>query len=152
MRVSTQFPIAFHALLMIARFPDRKVTSDMVAASAGCNAVIIRNIFTKLKAVGLLSVKAGRGETTLAKPQEEITLWDIYAAIESEKTDEMFKIHANMSGACPVGSNVRSLLLGHLDDALNAMKKELSKVTLKTALDELGERLCEGSDNRNSAV
>ena len=141
MRVSTQFPVAFHALLMIARFTDVKVTSDMVAESSGCNAVIIRNIFIRLKAAGLLSVKAGRGETTLARPAEEITLWDIYTAIEPDKTEEVFKIHANPSGSCPVGGNIRGLLLGHLDDAMSAMKQELSGVTLKMALDELDEQL-----------
>ena len=34
MRVSTQFPIAVHALLMVGTFKDVKVTSEMVAGSA----------------------------------------------------------------------------------------------------------------------
>ncbi|KPU43534.1 putative HTH-type transcriptional regulator YwnA [Oxobacter pfennigii] len=137
MRVSTQFPIAFHALMMIACFKDTRVTSEMVAGSAGCNAVTIRNIFSKLKKADLLSVKAGTGGTALGKPAEDITLWDIYAAVESDSADEIFKIHSKTSGSCPIGSNVRGLLSPHLDSAVAAMKAELSKVTLGQLIDEL---------------
>ena len=137
MRVSTQFPIAFHALMMIAYFKGTRVTSDMVAGSVGCNAVTIRNIFIKLKKAGLLSVKAGTGGTALGKLAEDITLWDIYAAVESDDADEIFKIHSNTSGNCPIGSKVRSLLSPHLDSAVAAMKAELSKVTLSQLIDEL---------------
>jgi DNA-binding IscR family transcriptional regulator len=137
MRVSTQFPIAVHALLMIANFPEKRITSDMVAESAGCNAVIIRNIFTKLKKAGLLAVKTGTGGTALAKPIDKTSLWDIYIAIETDETDEIFKIHPHTSGHCPVGSNIRGLLLTHLDDAVDAMKAELSKVTLDKLIEEL---------------
>ncbi|MFT4005811.1 MAG: Rrf2 family transcriptional regulator [Lacrimispora sp.] len=143
MRVSTQFPIAVHSLLMIVSFPDIKITSDMVAESAGCNAVIIRNIFTKLKRAGLLDVKAGRGDTALAKPAKEISLWDIYTAVETDKTDDIFKFHSNMSGSCPVGCNIRSLLRGHFEDAVDAMKEELSSVTLETIRKELQEKVDE---------
>lgn len=137
MRVSTQFPIVCHALLIIALFPDKKVTSEMVAESAGCNAVIVRNIFTKLKKAQLLLIKVGRGNTTLAQPTEKISLWDIYTAIETDKIKSMFKMHTNASQSCPIGSNVHGLLLHHLEDGVHAMKQELSKVTLRTIMNEL---------------
>jgi len=135
MRVSTQFPIAVHALLMVAFSPVR-VTSDMVAESAGCNAVIIRNIYSKLKKAGLLSVKTGTGGTALAKPADSISLWDVYTAVETDETDEIFKFH-NPSENCPVGSSVRNLLITHLDNAVKAMNASLSSVTLKQLKNEL---------------
>lgn len=146
MRVSTQFPIAVHSLLMIVNFPDRKITSDMVAESAGCNAVIVRNIFSKLKKAGLLDVKAGRGDTALARPAKEISLWDIYTAVETDEADEIFKFHANMSGTCPVGGNIRSLLRGHFESAVSAMKEELSSVTLENIKQELQEKIAGGDE------
>lgn len=137
MRVSTQFPIAVHALMMVAYFPQIKITSDIVAESAGCNPVIIRNTFSKLKKAGLLSVRPGRSSTTLAKPANEISLWDIYTAVESDETDELFKFHENTSGACPVGSHLRSVLISHLDEAVAAMKEKLSIVTLENMANEM---------------
>jgi DNA-binding IscR family transcriptional regulator len=136
MRVSTQFPIAVHALLMIAFSPVR-VTSCIIAKSAGCNAVIIRNIFSKLKKAGLLSIKSGRSETTLAKPVENISLWDIYTAVETNKTEEIFKFHTNVSKDCPIGSSIRNLLINHLDDAVKTMESSLSSVTLEHLKNEL---------------
>lgn len=137
MRVSTQFPVAVHAMLILAYSPEMRVTSDLIAESAGCNAVIIRGIFSKLKKANLISVRAGTGGTSLAKPTEEISLWDVYAAVESEETDELFKFHANMSKTCAIGSNVRDLLVSHLDKAVAAMKAELSVVSIADLVGEL---------------
>lgn len=137
MRVSTQFPIAVHTLLMIAREPEKRITSDMVSSSAGCNAVIVRNIFSKLKKASLLSIKTGTGGILLLKPLNEITLWDIYSAVETDETNEIFRMHPHTSESCPIGSQIHSLLLAHLDDAVNAMKDELSSVTLASLINEL---------------
>ena len=131
MRVSTQFTIAVHALLMIAYFPDIRVTSEMVAESVGNNPVIIRNIYGKLKQADILSIQRGTGVTALTKPANEITLWDIYKAVETDAVDEMFKFPDTLSGVCPVGSSIRELLLIHLQEAVNSLKDVLSKTTIE---------------------
>ena len=141
MRVSTKFPIAVHIMLMIAGFPKLKITSDVLSESAGCNPVIIRNLFAKLGSAGLLNTKSGRGKTTLARPADTITLWDIYTAVESDATDEIFKLHQNTSETCVVGSNIHALLMPHLSDAVAAMKYSLSKVTLEDLKRELYQKL-----------
>ena len=137
MRVSTQFPVAVHIMLMVAGFPDQKMTSDVLSESAGINPVIIRNIFSKLNVARLLDTKSGRGKTTIMRPPEEITLWDIYTAVESDETDEIFKLHQNTSETCVVGSNIHELLMPHLDEAVVAVKNVFSKVTLQDLIEEL---------------
>lgn len=142
MRVSTRFPIAVHTLLMISAFSgQRKVNSDFVSKSTGINAVIIRNIFTQLKKASLISVSPGPGGTTLAKNPEEISLWDIYAAVETERVEDIFKFHENLSPYCPIGSNIYELLYSHLDDAVKALKEELSGVALADLTNELYQRV-----------
>ena len=131
MRVSTQFPIAVHALIMIAYFSDIRVTSEMVAESVGKNPVIIRNVYKKLKDSDLLIVQRGVGTTELVRPADEITLWDVYKAVETEQIDEIFKFPDTLSGICPVGSSIRELLTLHLQEAFDALKKELSKTTIE---------------------
>ncbi len=143
MRVSTQFPIAVHCMLWIAGFPDIKATSERLSDSTGCNATIIRNIYAKLNRAGLIITKSGKGRTTLAKPAEEITLWDIYTAVESPETDDLFKFHPNRSETCIVGSNVYDVLHPHLDDAVCALRKELSAVILSQLCEELYEKIPE---------
>jgi DNA-binding IscR family transcriptional regulator len=126
---------------MIAHYSDRKVTSEEMAESAGCNAVVIRNLFTKLKRAGLLSVKVGRGKTALAKSLEEITLWDVYVAVESLDIEDIFPIRPSVSDTCPVGGNIHTLLERHLENAVNAMKEELSRVSLGDVKEELDTHL-----------
>lgn len=137
MRGNKQFSIAVHAMLMIAHFADMKITSEMVAQSAGCNAVIVRNLYHKLVTANLLTTKRGKGKTELAKPPEEITLWDIYAAVEGDSLADIFKIHEHTNGSCPVGGKIRTLLQRHMNDTTRAMQRELEHVTLADLRSEL---------------
>lgn len=136
MRVSTQFPLAVHALLMLDHFDNDYLTSECIAGSAGCNPVIIRNIFAKLKESGLILVKPGRG-ASLAKAPSDISLWDVYTAVETGETGDIFKFHPNPSTACPVGGNIYAILSSHFDTAVDALRKELSGVSLARISTEL---------------
>lgn len=137
MKTSAQFSLSVHAMLMIACFPDEKITSQIVAESAGCNPVIIRNAFIKLRRAGLLTPKSGKGKSTLTRPAEEITLWDVYSAIEGDQAGLPVKVHDTASGACPVGSRVCQVLSGHIADAANAMRQKLENVRLSDLRDEI---------------
>lgn len=73
----------------------------------------------------------------MTRTAEDITLWDIYTAVESDAPDELFKLHQNTSETCMVGSNVHALLMPHLEDAVTALKDSFSKVTLAELENEL---------------
>jgi Rrf2 family protein len=138
MRASTRFPLAVHTLLIISAFSDqRKVNSNIVSESTGVNAVIIRNIFAQLKKAGLISVSPGPGGATLAKKPTQITLLDIFNAVEAEKTEDIFRFHENPSPHCPIGNNIYELLYSHLDNAVSALKKELYSVTIADLMNKL---------------
>lgn len=134
---STQFSLAVHTLMMVAYFPDLHVTSHIVAASAGCHPVIIRNLFIKLRDAGLLITKPGRGKTELGRPVKEITLWDIFMAVESEQAFEPFKIHTASPSLCPVGAGIRTVLQARRRRTVDVLRRELSACTLASLLDEL---------------
>ena len=138
MRISTKFPVAVHTMMIIAALSDkRKINSEIISESTGVNAVIIRNIFMSLKQANMILVSPGPGGTTLARNPDSITLWDILAAVEPIETEGIFKFHQNASEHSLIGSNIYGLLKGHLDDALDALKTELSQVTISMLVDEL---------------
>lgn len=138
MRISTKFPVAVHSMIMIAALSERKkVNSDLISDSTGVNAVIIRNIFKSLKQANMILVAPGPGGVRLARNPESISLWDILIAVESMETENVFKFHEHVSEHCPVGSNIYDLLKTHLEDGINALKSELSNVSLSDLLDEL---------------
>lgn len=145
MRVSKNFPIAVHSLLIMAQFGDTdKTTSARIAQSTGSNAVTIRNLFIALKKHGLIESTTGKnGGVCLAKSPKDISLWDVYNAVETDDIDEVFKFHEG-SGSCAVGKNIYQLMSPHVNDAFEAMKDALRKVSLDTLMTELSEMLQHG--------
>ncbi|MCD8174381.1 MAG: Rrf2 family transcriptional regulator [Phascolarctobacterium sp.] len=109
MRVSKKFPLAVHSLLFVAVLsPKKRVTSTLVAESTETNPVTVRNIFLTLEEHGFLIATAGKnGGVCLAKEPKDITLWDVYLAMETNDVEEIFKLH-EMDSDCPVGKNIFS--------------------------------------------
>lgn len=87
-----------------------KVTSTLLAATTGCNPVIIRNILSALKKAGIVSNPKGIGGTRLALPPEKISLDEIYSAIDPTGMPLFLGLHANPSKSCPVGRNIHAVL------------------------------------------
>ena len=83
MQISSRFTIAVHIFACIDTFGnDQKITSDFLSTSINVNPVIIRKILSSLKKSHLLNVQRGTGGTTIAKPLDQITLFDIYQSVE----------------------------------------------------------------------
>lgn len=130
MKITSRFTVAVHTLLVIYNFSaTTKVTSDFIAASVQVNPVVIRRTLLSLKAAGMVDVKAGSGGASIVKDMGDITLYDVYKAVDSMDGD-MFHFHENPNPACPVGRNIHAVLDSHLADAQAAMENELKKVTL----------------------
>lgn len=136
MKVSSQYMLAVHTMLMTAHFADGSITSERVAESARCNPVMVRKAFAKLRAANLIVTRPGRGRTDLARPADEITLWDIYGAVMGTDAEEMFRMYDGAQD-CPVGSSIRDLLGGHFERVVDAIRTELSGVTLADLAAEL---------------
>lgn len=137
MQISSRFTMGVHTLLCIAYFKDEKVTSKFIAASVNANPVVIRRALGQLKAAGLITVEAGVGGASLARAPENITLLDVFDAVEAAP-DELFSFHDNPNPACPVGSSIHAVLDDKLASAQNALRDDLRKTTLADLLEEVG--------------
>ena len=141
MKITSRFTVAVHVLLAIHTFRDsHKTTSEFLAASVQVNPVVIRRILLSLKAAGLVEVKAGSGGASIVRPLEEITLYDVYRAVDCVDGD-LFHFHENPNPACPVGRNIHAVLDGHLAAAQAALDNQLKKVTLADLTRELETRI-----------
>ena len=142
MKIASRFTVAVHTLLVIHTFGrEQKTTSDFIAASVQVNPVIIRRTLLSLKAAGMIEVKAGSGGETIVRDLKDITLYDVYRAVDSVEGD-IFHFHENPNPACPVGKNIHAVLDTHLADAQAAMENELKKVTLFDLTRELDQKIC----------
>lgn len=131
MQISSRFTIAVHIFNCIGTFEEQyKITSDFLAGSINVNPVVIRRLLQQLKSAGLVHVTRGSGGAAIAKPAEDITLLDIYQAVESVEGGELFHFHENPSDKCPVGRNIHKVLDDKLERIQKAMENEMQKITV----------------------
>ena len=143
MQISSRFTIATHMLIIIAlRGKESKVTSDFLAASVGVNPVIIRKTLSQLKKAELISVTRGTGGAEIIKDLEDISLLDVYQAVEClGKKGQLFSFHDNPNPDCPVGANIHRVLDEKLDKIQEAMEEELSQTSLARVVADAESRI-----------
>lgn len=137
MQISSRFTIAVHILICIETFKeDYKITSDFLASSVNVNPVVIRRLLQQLKKAGIINVKRGSGGAYIEKPLDEITLLDVYNAVECIDNGNLFHFHENPNSRCPVGRNIHAVLDRRLDSIQQAMEREMRSVTLQDIADD----------------
>lgn len=140
MQFSTRLPVACHILLCIAIFDGQyKTTSTFLADSVGINPVIVRNTLGQLKTAGLVRVEAGVGGASLAKDPKDVTLLDVFRAVE--ENEDLFHFHEKPNPKCPVGRNIHAVLDGQFRAVSDAMERQLQSVTLRTIIDDMEKRI-----------
>ena len=131
MQISSRFTIAVHIFACITAFEkDYKLTSDFLAGSVNVNPVIIRRILQQLKAANLITVSRGSGGASIVKPLSEITLLDVYNAVNCVENGNLFHFHENPNPECPVGRNIHRSLDDKLHRIQQAMENEVCKITI----------------------
>ena len=82
MRYSTRLSDAIHIMVYISLYKEGPITSAKIAESIHTNPAYVRMLMAKLKAAGLIKSQRGSAKTQVARPTDEITLFDLYRAIE----------------------------------------------------------------------
>lgn len=131
MQITSKFTVAVHILTCIDIFGGQmRVTSDFLSGSTGVNAVIVRNVLGQLRNAGIVETRQGSGGAHLAKALDEITLYDIYKAVDCVDDEGLFHFHENPNADCPVGRNIHKAMDDRLQTAQSALENELKKATL----------------------
>lgn len=146
MQISSRLTIAIHILACVEIFKDGyKITSDFLASSVNVNPVVIRRLLSRLKAAGIIEVARGMGGTEIKKPLNEITMLDIYNAVECVESGKLFHFHDNPNKECPVGRNIHAVLDGKLDGVQKAMEDEMRQITMADIINETKELISKQS-------
>lgn len=137
MQISMKCSVAVHCLIFIHEAKGiAKVTSTLLAESTGCNPVVIRNILSALKKAGLITVPRGTGGAELCADPSEITLYQIYAALEPEGVTSLIGIHPCQGRPCPVAQNIRQVLQKPYHKIEDAVRTTMESITLQSMLDD----------------
>ncbi|MGE5701997.1 MAG: Rrf2 family transcriptional regulator [Clostridia bacterium] len=131
MKISSRFTVAVHIVCLLSLNKTALNTSEWIAGSVNTNPVIIRRVIGKLKQAGLVNVRPGTGGAFLQKDEREITLLDIYKAVEVVEEGELFHFHEEPNPNCQVGANIQAVLQLILQRAQAAMEQILADVTIE---------------------
>ncbi|WP_109807642.1 RrF2 family transcriptional regulator [Sphingosinithalassobacter portus] len=117
-----------HVLLHMAE-QDGPVTSEILAQAMQTNPVVIRRIMAGLREQGYVASERGHGGGwRLARPLDQVTLADIYAALGAPS---LFAIgHRNADPQCLVEQSVNAALDGALGEAEAVLLASFANVTL----------------------
>jgi len=132
MSANSRLTIGVHVLVWMALARERGVawmTSDQVAASVNTNPVIIRRSLGDLRRATLVEVRRGAAAGwSLAREPREITLLDVYDAVEHEPMFAMHRTEPNLE--CPVGHGIRPALGQVYHEVDQALRRELTRTSI----------------------
>jgi len=128
--------VAVHVLTLMAWAEEEPIKSESVAESVNTNPVVIRRMLCELAESKLVVSQTGAmGGSRLARLPEDITLLDIYQAVESRG---VFSLHRHPPNPdCPVGVNIGPMLNDILDEVDSAVERVLANITLRDAVRRL---------------
>ena len=137
MQISIKCSVAVHCLIFIHEAKGiAKVTSNLLAQSTGSNPVVIRNILSALKKAGLITVLRGTGGAELCADPSQITLYQIYSALEPDGVTSIIGIHPCDGRPCPVAQNIRKVLEPPYHKIEDAVKNAMEEITLQSMIDD----------------
>jgi Rrf2 family protein len=136
MASNSRFAIAVHTLALMANHEETPLKSEFVACLVKTNPVVIRRLLPELAKAGLVETHSGAsGGSRLIKKPEEISLWEIYQAVEQSAA---FSVHTPSSeGECKVSRNIESVLINIQNRVDKAVWQTLRGVTLAEVLQML---------------
>src|SRR5260370_41699769 len=110
MGTNSRLASALHIMSFVAYAGDEGTTSEAIAKSLKTNPVVVRKILRLLDREGLVALRQGRhGGVGLRLPASDITLRQIYKAVESESGVFAMRgqLHERCAVACAMKRSIR---------------------------------------------
>lgn len=133
MKYPTKLSDAVHVLAFLALHPGAALTSERIAESVKTNPAYIRQLMSALRKADLLASVKGHPRPTLIKEPEDVTLLDVYRAIEGDKPILHQDTHTNPD--CGVGVNIQLTLRDYYDEIQKAAEDRMRTITLQNIID-----------------
>ena len=137
MATNTQFSIAVHLMIALGFNCERQATSSELALSINTSPSFVRRILAKLSKASLVNTTTGKsGACLLAKRPEDISLLEIYNAVDAPKA---FAIHDYpVQSRCRVSCNIEATMQKVLARAQQSLEGSLQETSLAEVIADIG--------------
>ena len=128
MKRNSRLSLALHTLTHMSDNPERTITSAEIAEHIGTNPVVVRRVLGSLRAAGLLNSERGQaGGWALARPPEQITLADVYRAL-----DDRLIVHGDTdaSTACSTERALEAKVAAILQEVEHSLLQKLASIPI----------------------
>ena len=136
MKISTRFSDAINLLSFIHIYKGQiSLSSETIAGSIETSPVMVRKLMGELRRAGLIETTNGTPDPKLAKATDQISLLDVYLAVEKDKP--LFQIDYKTNPDCIVGGNIQETLKEYYNQAEVAAKAKLNSIKLSDVIDTI---------------
>ena len=139
MKYPTKLSDAVHILAFLALHPGASLTSGRIAESIQTNPGYVRQLMSALRRGGLLTSVKGHPRPALTREPEQITLLDVYRAVEGDKPILHQDTHTNP--ACGVGVNIQLALADCYQEVQKSAEEKMREITLAQILARYHQKL-----------
>ena len=128
MKRNSRLSLALHTLGHMAAEPEQTQTSADIAAHAGTNPVVVRRVLGQLREASLLTSEKGHsGGWRLARAPKEITLADIYVALNERL---VAPDTSEVSHQCSVEHALHNKVASVMEDIERSLVERLAVTTI----------------------
>ncbi|WP_461242834.1 Rrf2 family transcriptional regulator [Secundilactobacillus muriivasis] len=136
MKYSHKLSDAVHVLAYIEICQGKfDLSSNAIALSINSNPSLVRRLMSSLVKAGLLTSRPGVVKPSLAKSPADITLLDVYYAIDEDHN--LLHIDDKTNLDCPVGANIQGTLEEAYAKVQADAERSMAKITLAQLVDDL---------------
>lgn len=139
MKYSTRLSDTLHLLAFICLTEGASLSSARIAESIQTNPAYVRQLMSLLKKADLLTNTQGQANPRITRPAEEITMLDVYRAVEGEKPLLHMDTHTNPG--CGVGIYVQMAIADCYQEIQDVAEKKMSQITLADILKQYCQRM-----------
>lgn len=143
MKYSHKLSDAVHILAYVDIYANGDLSSKAIAASIEANQSMVRRMMSKLVKAGLLNSQPGKVEVSLARALQDISLLDIYLAIEDHRN--LLHIDDKTNPLCIVGGNIQETL----DDVYGKVQQDAEASMAAHSLQEIIDHILELQEQKN---
>lgn len=128
MAYSTKLSDALHLLVFIATEQGSDLSSVAIAKSLAANPSSVRQLMGRLRRAGIITSVTGHARPELARAAKDISMLNVYHAVEGEKPLLHLDTHTNP--ACGVGVNAQLVIGEYFADVQQAAENAMEGVSL----------------------
>lgn len=135
MKYSHKLSDGVHILAYVDIFRDGDLSSTAIANSIESNPSLVRRLMSALVKAGLLETHPGVVAPRLARPAADISLLDVYRAIEGNQ--RLLHVDDKTNPSCVVGGNIQDTLNGVYADVQRQAEATMAGVSLQQVIDDI---------------